>query len=88
MGFTRVLAQEVGTYGITANCICPGIILTDMGRVNLDDVAVRQSWQEKTAMRRIGDPEDVVGPVAFLASDDAGFVTGQSLNVDGGIVLS
>ncbi|MDH7786074.1 NAD(P)-dependent dehydrogenase (short-subunit alcohol dehydrogenase family) [Ochrobactrum sp. 19YEA23] len=88
MGFTRVLAQEVGTYGITANCVCPGIILTDMGRVNLDDVAVRQSWQEKTAMRRIGDPEDVVGPVAFLASDDAGFVTGQSLNVDGGIVLS
>lgn len=88
MGFTRVLAQEVGTYGITANCICPGIILTDMGRVNLDDVVVRQSWQEKTAMRRIGDPDDVVGPVAFLASDDAAFVTGQSLNVDGGIVLS
>lgn len=88
MGFTRVLALEVGTYGITANCICPGIILTDMGRVNLDDAAVRQAWQEKTAMRRIGDPEDVVGPVAFLASDDAAFVTGQSLNVDGGIVLS
>ncbi|HHV69040.1 SDR family NAD(P)-dependent oxidoreductase [Brucella intermedia] len=88
MGFTRVLAQEVGTYGITANCICPGIILTDMGRVNLDDTTVRQAWQEKTAMRRIGDPEDVVGPVAFLASDDAAFVTGQSLNVDGGIVLS
>lgn len=88
MGFTRVLAQEVGTYGITANCICPGIILTDMGRVNLDDIAVREAWQEKTAIRRIGDPEDVVGPVAFLASDDAAFVTGQSLNVDGGIVLS
>ncbi len=88
LGFTRVLAQEAGTYGITANCICPGIILTDMGRVNLDDIAVREAWQEKTAMRRIGDPEDVVGPVAFLASDDAAFVTGQSLNVDGGIVLS
>lgn len=88
MGFTRVLAQEVGTFGITANCVCPGIILTDMGRVNLDDVAIREAWQEKTAMRRIGDPEDVVGPVAFLASDDAAFVTGQSLNVDGGIVLS
>ncbi len=88
MGFTRVLAQEVGIFGITANCICPGIILTDMGRVNLDDAAVRQSWQEKTAMRRIGDPEDVVGPVAFLASDEAAFITGQSLNVDGGIVLS
>lgn len=88
MGFTRVLAWEVGTFGITANCVCPGIILTDMGRVNLDDVAIREAWQEKTAMRRIGDPEDVVGPVAFLASDDAAFVTGQSLNVDGGIVLS
>ncbi|MCV9907848.1 SDR family NAD(P)-dependent oxidoreductase [Ochrobactrum sp. AN78] len=88
MGFTRVLAQEVGTFGITANCVCPGIILTDMGRVNLEDVAIREAWQEKTAMRRIGDPEDVVGPVVFLASDDAAFVTGQSLNVDGGIVLS
>jgi 3-oxoacyl-[acyl-carrier protein] reductase len=88
MGFTRVLAQEVGVDGITANCVCPGIILTDMGRVNLDDPAVRKSWQDKTAMHRIGDPEDVVGTVAFFASDDSAFVTGQSLNVDGGIVLS
>ncbi|OLP61961.1 3-oxoacyl-ACP reductase [Xaviernesmea oryzae] len=88
MGFTRVLAQEVGAEGITANCVCPGIILTDMGRVNLDDPAIRQIWQEKTALRRIGDPEDVVGAVAFLASDDAAFITGQTLNVDGGIVLS
>lgn len=88
MGFTRVLAQEVGVDGITANCVCPGIILTDMGRVNLDDPAVRKAWQDKTAMRRIGDPEDVVGTVAFFASDDSAFVTGQSLNVDGGIVLS
>ncbi|WP_078057953.1 SDR family NAD(P)-dependent oxidoreductase [Rhizobium rhizosphaerae] len=88
MGFTRVLAQEVGVDGITANCVCPGIILTDMGRVNLDDPAIRKAWQEKTALRRIGDPEDVVGAVAFLASDDAAFITGQTLNVDGGIVLS
>lgn len=88
MGFTRVLAQEVGVDGITANCVCPGIILTDMGRVNLDDAAIRNAWQEKTALRRIGDSEDVVGAVAFLASDDAAFITGQTLNVDGGIVLS
>lgn len=88
MGFTRVLAQEVGPLGITANCICPGIILTDMGRVNLDDPAVRAAWQGKTAMARIGDPEDVAGPVAFFCSDDSAFVTGQTLNVDGGIVLS
>ena len=88
MGFTRVLAQEVGPLGITANCICPGIILTDMGRVNLDDPEIRKAWQDKTAMARIGDPEDVVGPVAFFASDDSAFVTGQTLNVDGGIVFS
>lgn len=87
MGFTRVLAQEVGPLGITANCVCPGIILTDMGRVNLDDPAIRGAWQAKTAMARIGDPEDVAGPVAFFCSDDSAFVTGQTLNVDGGIVL-
>lgn len=88
MGFSRVLAQEVGPLGITVNCVCPGIILTDMGRVNLDDPAVREAWKARTAMARIGDPADVVGPVAFFASDDAAFVTGQTLNVDGGIVFS
>lgn len=88
MGFSRVLAQEVGTAGITVNCVCPGIIMTEMGRVNLEDPAVSEAWREKTAMARIGTPEDVVGPVAFFASDDAAFVTGQTLNVDGGIVFS
>jgi 3-oxoacyl-[acyl-carrier protein] reductase len=88
MGFTRVLAQEVGPFGITANCVCPGIIVTDMGRVNLDDKAVAQRWIDKTAMQRLGQPEDVAGPVCFFASDDSAFVTGQSLNVCGGIVLS
>ena len=88
MGFSRVLAQEGGPLGITVNCVCPGSILTDMGRVNLEDPAVKETWQAKTAMARIGDPEDVVGPVAFFASDDAAFVTGQSLNVDGGIVFT
>ncbi|QIG51720.1 SDR family oxidoreductase [Nordella sp. HKS 07] len=88
MGFTRVLAQELGPIGITANCVCPGIILTDMGRVNLDDPNIRGAWAAKTAMARIGDPEDVVGPVAFFCSDDSAFVTGQTLNVDGGIVFS
>jgi len=88
MGFSRVLAQEVGHLGITVNCICPGIILTDMGRVNLEDPKVSDAWKSKTAMGRIGDPEDVVGPVGFFASDESAFVTGQTLNVDGGIVFS
>jgi 3-oxoacyl-[acyl-carrier protein] reductase len=88
MGFSRVLAQEVGPLGITVNCVCPGIILTDMGRVNLEDPAIREAWQAKTALARIGAPEDVAGPVAFFCSDDSHFVTGQTLNVDGGIVFS
>ena len=88
MGFTRVLAQEVGAEGITANCVCPGILVTDMGRTNLEDPAVAQRLIDNTALRRLGQPEDVVGPVCFLASDASAFVTGQTLNVDGGIVLS
>ena len=88
MGFTRVLAQEVGADGITANCVCPGIIVTEMGRTNLEDQANVAKWVGITALRRLGQPEDVAGPVAFLASDAAAFVTGQTLNVCGGIVLS
>jgi len=88
MGFTRVLAQEVGKFGITANCVCPGIIYTDMGRTNLDDPAVQAQWVKITALGRVGQPEDVVGAVCFFASDDAAFITGQTLNVCGGIVLS
>jgi 3-oxoacyl-[acyl-carrier protein] reductase len=88
MGFTRVLAQEVGVDGITANCVCPGIIVTDMGRTNLTDPILVEKWIGNTALRRLGQPEDVVGPVCFLASDASAFVTGQSLNVCGGIVLS
>ncbi|WP_131195810.1 SDR family NAD(P)-dependent oxidoreductase [Lichenihabitans psoromatis] len=88
MGFTRVLAQEVGADGITANCLCPGIIVTDMGRTNLSDAANVAKWEGITALRRLGQPEDVAGPAVFLASDASAFVTGQSLNVCGGIVLS
>ncbi len=88
MGFTRVLAQEVGSFGITANCVCPGIIVTDMGCTNLEDPVVAESWIARTALRRLGQPEDVAGAVCFLASDASAFVTGQLLNVCGGIVLS
>jgi 3-oxoacyl-[acyl-carrier protein] reductase len=88
MGFTRVLALEVGSFGITANSICPGIIVTDMGRVNLEDEANTALWIGRTALGRLGQPEDVVGAAVFFAGDSSAFITGQSLNVDGGIVLS
>lgn len=88
MGFTRVLAQEVGPFGITANCICPGIIVTDMGRTNLEVKEIADRWIANTALARLGQPEDVAGPVCFFASDASAFVTGQTLNVCGGIVLT
>ncbi|MBN9073635.1 MAG: SDR family oxidoreductase [Rhizobiales bacterium] len=86
MGFTRAVAAEAGPYGITANCICPGIIATEMGKQNLQDDKSVNFWLERTCLQRLGDPEDVVGPACFLASDDARFVTGQSINVCGGII--
>jgi NAD(P)-dependent dehydrogenase (short-subunit alcohol dehydrogenase family) len=88
MGFTRVLAQEVGPHGITANCVCPGIIVTEMGRTNLADQRNVDRWVGVTALKRLGQPEDVAGPVIFFASDASAFVTGQTLNVCGGIVFS
>jgi NAD(P)-dependent dehydrogenase (short-subunit alcohol dehydrogenase family) len=82
---TRVLAQEVGMDGITVNAICPGIILTEMGKNNLgSDEAIRH-WENVAALKRLGNPEDIVGPVRFFSSDESAFVTGQSLNVCGGI---
>lgn len=82
---TRVLAQEVGMDGITVNAVCPGIILTEMGKNNLgSDDAIRH-WETVAALKRLGDPEDIVGPVRFFASNQSDFVTGQALNVCGGI---
>ncbi|WP_440981503.1 SDR family NAD(P)-dependent oxidoreductase [Shinella sumterensis] len=82
---TRVLAQEVGMDGITVNAICPGIILTEMGKNNLgSDEAVRH-WETVASLKRLGYPEDIIGPVRFFASNQSDFVTGQSLNVCGGI---
>lgn len=82
---TRVLAQEVGMDGVTVNAICPGIILTEMGKNNLGSEAAIRHWEEVAALKRLGAPEDIIGPVLFFASDLSAFVTGQALNVDGGI---
>jgi len=82
---TRVFAQEVGMDGITVNAVCPGIILTEMGKNNLGSEDAIRHWEGVTALKRLGQPEDVIGAVYFFASDLASFVTGQALNVDGGI---
>jgi NAD(P)-dependent dehydrogenase (short-subunit alcohol dehydrogenase family) len=81
-------SKEFGGHGITVNAVCPGIILTEMGRNNLRDPERVTYFEKITDLHRLGEPEDVVGPVAFFASDDSAFVTGQALNVDGGIFYS
>ena len=85
VGITQSLAKEVAKEKITVNAICPGIILTEMGKNNLGSEAAIRHWEDVAALKRLGAPEDVVGPVLFFASDLSAFVTGQSLNVDGGI---
>jgi NAD(P)-dependent dehydrogenase (short-subunit alcohol dehydrogenase family) len=85
LGFTYSLAKEVGASGITVNCISPGRITTDM---LLERMAGREDeWLKQTPLRRIGDPDEVGGVVAFLASDAASYITGANLHVNGGLVM-
>jgi 3-oxoacyl-[acyl-carrier protein] reductase len=83
IGFMRGLANDVASDGITANAILPAITNTRASR-DLPDEFKRSVWQQQ-AIKRFAEPEDIVGPVAFLTSEDAAFVTGQALVVDGGL---
>jgi 3-oxoacyl-[acyl-carrier protein] reductase len=85
IGMTKSIAREVGKKGITANCIAPGFIQTEMTAVLPD--AVKQAALEIIPVKRLGTVEDVARAVAFLASDDAGYITGQVLCVDGGMAM-
>ena len=82
IGFTQALSRELGPSGITVNCVAPGVIDTDMNKRLSDDVL--NELKESTPLMRIGTPEDVANTVTFLASEEASFITGQTLGVDGG----
>lgn len=81
--FTKVAASELGPHGIRVNCIAPGAIATERTAAESGDYAA--SWSPLTPLRRVGTPQDLVGPLLFLISDAAAFVTGQTLTVDGGV---
>jgi len=98
VGITQSLAKEVAKEGITVNAFCPGIIDTDMwayndeawGKLlgNYKPGELMAEWVQGIPMARAGSGEDVAGLVTFLASEDAAYITGQTINVDGGLIMS
>ena len=86
MGFTRSLAQEVGSRHITVNTVAPGFIDTDMTRALTEEQ--RAGLLQKIPLERLGAPEDIAQTVLFLASSGAGYITGETLHVNGGMYMA
>ena len=85
IGFSKALAKEVGPSGVRVNCLCPGVIDTDMIKeYSTDDLA---ALKEETPLLRLGTPEDIAKAALFLSGNDASFITGQVLGVNGGFVI-
>jgi NAD(P)-dependent dehydrogenase (short-subunit alcohol dehydrogenase family) len=82
IGLTKTMALELASKGITANCITPGFILTDMTRAMPQEIL--QAEAQKIPVGRLGTPDDIAAAVSFLVGDSASFITGQVLSVNGG----
>lgn len=85
IGFTKALAKETAPNGINVNCVCPGVIKTDM--LNIFDEETLKSLENETPLKRLGTPEDIANAVGFLASKNADYITGCVLNVNGGFIM-
>ena len=85
IGFTKALAKEVGPSGINVNCIAPGVIDTDMNK-NLSGEDIKKLI-DNTPLERLGTAEDIANTVAFLCSEEAGFITGQVISPNGGFII-
>ncbi|MFI5423137.1 MAG: SDR family NAD(P)-dependent oxidoreductase [Candidatus Nitrosopolaris sp.] len=83
--FTRTIAVEYGEYGIRCNCVAPSTIRSPMIEPYLQDKQAKKTLESSFPLRRIGDPEDISGAVSYLCSDDAKWITGTVLTVDGGM---
>ena len=84
-GFTKSLAREVGSRGITVNAVAPGFIDTDMTRALPDDT--KNALLTQIPLNRLGQAEEIASAVAFLASEEAGYITGETINVNGGMYM-
>ena len=85
IGLTKALAREFAARHVTVNAIAPGFIETDMTK-KLPEEAVK-AWADQIPLKRFGSPSDVAHAVTFLASDEASYITGHTLMVDGGLVM-
>lgn len=85
-GFSRSLAAEIGSRGITVNCVAPGFIATDMTKDLPEDH--KANLVSKVPAARLGEPEEIAAAVAFLTSDAAGYITGETLHVNGGMYMA
>jgi 3-oxoacyl-[acyl-carrier protein] reductase len=86
IGFSKNLAVDLGPYGIRVNCVAPGLVVPTSSSVHTKE-SMKDSLTAQTPLGRIATPEDIAGPVLFLASDWSRFMTGQVLVVDGGLVM-
>ncbi|HWY23774.1 MAG TPA: SDR family oxidoreductase, partial [Nevskia sp.] len=85
IGFSKAMAREIGSRNITVNVVAPGFIETDMTK-DLKEES-RAALLQQMAVRRLGVPEDIAAAVAFLASAEAGYITGETLHVNGGMYM-
>jgi NAD(P)-dependent dehydrogenase (short-subunit alcohol dehydrogenase family) len=88
IGLTREAARELAAYNIRVNAVCPGVIETEMTAELRQNEAMVARWLEDIPQNRLGLPRDVAGLVMFLCSDEASYITGQAINVDGGKVMN